>query len=111
MTLEPVKRVSLDRADVIDIEIHSQNYRFHNWLLFVLLLACMLMTARPGAAQIDPWEFEVYPDATESRVIELETDNAVVANGHSEGAIGTAAGNVSKPRPVVQRQRTDLRPR
>ena len=37
-------------------------------------------------AQLDPWEFEVYPYATLSRgVAELETDNAVVANGHSHG--------------------------
>ena len=42
--------------------------------------------ARAGA-QLDPWEFEVYPYATESRGgIEMETDNAVVANGHSQAA-------------------------
>src|SRR5215470_4368327 len=43
--------------------------------------------------QIDPWEFEVLPYATEQRgMIELETNNAVVANGHSRGGNGTAAG-------------------
>ena len=47
----------------------------------------------PSAAQLDPWEFEVYPYATEPRgMIEIETDNAVVANGHSQGGEGTAAG-------------------
>jgi hypothetical protein len=46
-----------------------------------------------AAAQVDPWEFEVYPYKTEGRgVVELETDNAVVANGHSQGGNGTAAG-------------------
>jgi hypothetical protein len=48
---------------------------------------------RYAAAQVDPWEFEVYPYATESRgVVELETDNAVVAKGHNQGGDGTAAG-------------------
>lgn len=53
----------------------------------------ILLLARPVLAQVDPWEFEVYPYATEGRgVIELETDNAVVPNGHSQGGNGTAAG-------------------
>ena len=59
----------------------------------VVLLVSILMPAAPVRAQIDPWEFEVYPYATESRgMIEVETDNAVVANGHSQGGDGTAAG-------------------
>jgi hypothetical protein len=58
-------------------------------IVFGAGLAC----AQPAKAQVDPWEFEVYPYLTESRgVIELETDNAVVANGHSHGGNGTAAG-------------------
>jgi hypothetical protein len=57
------------------------------------MLSIPVLYPRRAAAQIDPWEFEVYPYATESRgMIELETDNAVVANGHSEGGEGTAAG-------------------
>jgi hypothetical protein len=68
-----------------------------NIRLSLISIACLLSTPLlcPGraAAQIDPWEFEVYPYATESRgMIELESDNAVVANGHSEGGDGTAAG-------------------
>ncbi|HEY6394785.1 MAG TPA: hypothetical protein VIX12_05155 [Candidatus Binataceae bacterium] len=48
---------------------------------------------RSAAAGVDPWEFEVYPYATENRgVMELETDNAVVPNGHNQGGDGTAAG-------------------
>jgi hypothetical protein len=58
-----------------------------------LLALGMFLSPRPAAAQLDPWEFEVYPYATESRgTIELETDNAVVANGHSRGGEGSAAG-------------------
>jgi hypothetical protein len=62
--------------------------------LFTLFsAAAILLLARPGIAQVDPWEFEVYPYAIEGRgVIEIETDNAVVANGHSQGGNGTAAG-------------------
>jgi len=53
----------------------------------------LLAATMPAMAQIDPWEFEVYPYATESRgMLELETDNAVVANGHSQGGNGTATG-------------------
>jgi hypothetical protein len=51
------------------------------------------MMARHAMAQLDPWEFEVYPYATEGRgMIELETDNAVVANGHKTPGEGTSAG-------------------
>lgn len=61
-------------------------------LIGFLFLIPLLCPSR-AAAQIDPWEFEVYPYATEPRgMLELETDNAVVANGHSEGGSGTAAG-------------------
>jgi len=66
--------------------------------LHIIVIGALLSIVflRPGraAAQLDPWEFEVYPYATESRgMLELETDNAVVANGHSEGANGTARGS------------------
>jgi hypothetical protein len=57
------------------------------------LLPNLFILPSRAFAQLDPWEFEVYPYATESRgVVELETDNAVVANGHSQGGEGTAAG-------------------
>jgi hypothetical protein len=62
-------------------------------ILSVALLAAIISLAPRAHAQVDPWEFEVYPYATEGPgVIELETDNAVVTNGHSEGGEGTAAG-------------------
>lgn len=55
-------------------------------------LAVLLCGGR-AAGQVDPWEFEVLPYATEQRGrIELETNNGVVAQGHSQGGNGTAAG-------------------
>ena len=60
---------------------------------FILVLLLPLLRVARAEAQLDPWEFEVYPYSTVSRgIIELETDNAVVANGHSHGENGTAAG-------------------
>jgi len=53
------------------------------------LLVLALLAGR-ASAQLDPYEFEVYPYATEPRgMIELESDNAVVANGHSQAGTGT----------------------
>jgi hypothetical protein len=65
----------------------------HLRLIALSLLPIPFILPSRAFAQLDPWEFEVYPYATESRgVVELETDNAVVANGHSQGGEGTAAG-------------------
>ena len=61
-------------------------------LIPIGFLAVLLCCGR-AAGQIDPWEFEVLPYATEQRgMIELESNNAVVTNGHSQGGNGTAAG-------------------
>jgi hypothetical protein len=63
-------------------------------VLIAALMLIPLLCVRRASAQVDPWEFEVYPYLTESRgTVELETDNAVIANGHSQGGEGTAAGN------------------
>jgi len=52
--------------------------------------AAQFCLAAPAAAQIDPWEFEVYPYKTEPRgMVEIETLNAVVANGHNTPDAGT----------------------
>ena len=54
------------------------------------MISLPLLYPRRARAQVDPFEFEVYPYATESRgMIELETDNAVVANGHDQAGTGT----------------------
>jgi hypothetical protein len=50
---------------------------------------------RPSAAQLDPWEFEVYPYQTLGRgTIELESLNSVVAKGHRSGDNGTSGGTL-----------------
>jgi hypothetical protein len=63
------------------------------WLVTGFVLSILFVGTGRAVAQLDPWEFEVYPYATEPRGnIELETDNAVIANGHSQGGNGTSAG-------------------
>jgi len=58
-----------------------------------LILFVALVLPRPSAAQLDPWEFEVYPYQTLGRgVVELESLNSVVTNGHDAGGAGTSAG-------------------
>ncbi|HLW70660.1 MAG TPA: hypothetical protein VKS22_08550 [Candidatus Binataceae bacterium] len=57
-----------------------------------VMASCAIYASR-AAAQVDPWEFEVYPYATEGRgVLEVEALNSVIANGHSTGFNGTSAG-------------------
>ena len=66
------------------------------WRLTILAFfipVAPLLRPHPAAAQVDPWEFEVYPYKTIGRgVIEIETQNAVVAKGHKESGSGVAAG-------------------
>ncbi len=63
-------------------------------ILAALLVLTAFLVPRRAAAQVDPWEFEVYPYATQPRgKAELEMLNGVVANGHSTGGNGTAAGD------------------
>ena len=72
-----------------------------NTYLRSITLACLIILAdllRPGcgAAQVDPWEFEVYPYRTLGRgVLELEWLNSVVANGFTQGDKGTSGGAFS----------------
>jgi hypothetical protein len=57
------------------------------------VVALLAFAARCAHAQLDPWEFEVYPYATEGRgMLEVETDNAVVADGHNQSGVGTSSG-------------------
>src|SRR5262249_26959023 len=61
-------------------------------LTMVFALTGMLLACR-ARAQVDPWEFEVYPVQTLGKgVLELESLNSVVADGHSMGGAGTSAG-------------------
>ena len=68
-----------------------KNYSIFATLL--LLLAVFVLCPNPAAAQVDPWEFEVYPYRTMGRgVLEIETNNAIVANGHRETGSGLSSG-------------------
>ncbi|SRR5713226_203783 len=61
--------------------------------LFILLAS--VLRPHPSAAQVDPWEFEVYPYQTLGRgILELESLNSVVARGHGAGGNGTSAGTL-----------------
>ncbi len=58
-------------------------------LIGACIAASPIINAQSARAQVDPWEFEVYPYRTESRgVVELETDNAVPAKGHVQPDVG-----------------------
>jgi hypothetical protein len=63
------------------------------FILWVLFAA--LARPRPSIAQVDPWEFEVYPYQTLERgMVELESLNSVVAKGHRSGDSGTSGGTL-----------------
>ena len=58
-------------------------------------LAIAAAYAGPAGAQVDPFEFEVYPYQTLGPgMIEIESLNSFVANGHSTGDNGTSSGTV-----------------
>ncbi|MGH7767720.1 MAG: hypothetical protein ACREQP_09725 [Candidatus Binatia bacterium] len=66
--------------------------------LVVFALSILLPTlARPtsSTAQLDPFEFEVYPYKTLGRgMVELESLNSVVVKGHRRGEEGTSKGTL-----------------
>jgi hypothetical protein len=60
-----------------------------------LILSALIvaLAAARASAQVDPFEFEVYPYQVEGRgVFELESLNSFVPSGHSEGDNGTSSG-------------------
>ncbi len=60
-----------------------------------LIMLVSLMCPGFSIAQVDPWEFEVYPYRTIGRgVLELEWLNGVVANGFTQGDNGTSGGTL-----------------
>jgi hypothetical protein len=64
-------------------------------LKLVVVIACSILPGlcRRSFAQVDPWEFEVYPQTIGREKMELESLNSIVANGHSEGDSGTSSGD------------------
>lgn len=63
--------------------------------LLVLALLLSLACAARAAAQLDPFEFEVYPYKTVGRgMLEIESLNSVVADGFRRGEKGTSKGTL-----------------
>jgi hypothetical protein len=57
------------------------------------VLGVLLLLPAAAMAQVDPFEFEVYPYQTTGHgVLEIESLNSVVADGHSESDAGTSSG-------------------
>jgi hypothetical protein len=66
-------------------------------LRMALSAIALLLLSRPAAAQVDPFEFEVYPYQTEGKgVVELESLNGFVAKGHTQTNVdpGTSDGDI-----------------
>jgi hypothetical protein len=60
----------------------------------VLCALAIFASTRATIAQVDPFEFEVYPPQTEGKgVLELESLNGFVPNGHTQGDSGTSSGD------------------
>jgi hypothetical protein len=77
-----------------------RRYRFNSVrTLVVIVLLSALGWAQQAAAQVDPFEFEVYPYQTLGHgVVELEALNSFVPKGHSQGGNGTASGDFASNR-------------
>jgi hypothetical protein len=65
-----------------------------------LALAVLVCTgAGPALAQVDPWEFEVYaPQTVGHGMLEVESLNGFVADGHGADDGGTASGDAASDR-------------
>jgi hypothetical protein len=60
----------------------------------IVFSAVLLLLAADASAQVDPFEFEVYPYQTEGKgMVELESLNSFVPSGHDHGDDGTSAGD------------------
>jgi len=60
----------------------------------IFFLATLVLIASDAAAQVDPFEFEVYPYQTLGKgVAEFESLNSFVPTGHSHGDAGTSSGD------------------
>jgi hypothetical protein len=60
----------------------------------IVFTALLLLIATQASAQVDPFEFEVYPYQTEGNgMVELESLNSFVPSGHNHGDAGTSSGD------------------
>ena len=68
--------------------------KFDVRLKAILCVAAILLAGGRALAQVDPFEFEVYPYQTLGvGIVELESLNSVVPKGHARGGNGTASGD------------------
>ena len=59
-----------------------------------IVVGLMLAVGSRSLAQVDPWEFEVYPAQTEGHgVLEVESLNSFVPDGHTTGDAGLSSGD------------------
>lgn len=91
-----VNRIPDRPADCAGFE--DSGAKVSNTIRVTILMSCLMagsiLCPKTARAQVDPWEFEVYPYATESRgVVELEMLNGAVPNGHSQGDRGLSSGD------------------
>ncbi len=62
----------------------------------LIITVGLLLLASQALAQVDPFEFEVYPSQTEGQgVLELESLNGFVPKGHHGPGEGTSAGDLA----------------
>jgi hypothetical protein len=60
-----------------------------------LVAAALILSGANAGAQVDPFEFEVYPYQTLGKgMAELETLNSFVPSGHNHGDAGTSSGDL-----------------
>ena len=74
--------------------LKRQRNSFSIVALLTITAAVVLVGPHPAAAQVDPFEFEVYPYQTLGPgVAEIESLNGFVPKGHSRGSEGTSSGD------------------
>jgi len=60
----------------------------------IFFLASLVLITSDARAQVDPFEFEIYPYQTLGKgVAELESLNSFVPSGHRHGDAGTSSGD------------------
>jgi hypothetical protein len=61
----------------------------------IIFAAALVLIAANASAQVDPFEFEVYPYQTVGKgVAEFESLNSFVPSGHNHGDAGTSSGDL-----------------
>ena len=84
----PAERAAIAAMDSADEQSRPAMNIAHD-----VFCAALVLVAANASAQVDPFEFEVYPYQTVGNgMVELESLNSFVPNGHNHGDDGTSAG-------------------